>query len=1254
MLRKTVKVTMVGYQFRPSILEAVKKVNEVTNNSLNFKFYNTYDVDRKAIDLNDFVKDLSSSDIVLIDIRGGDEVSKLVVNTLKDLENTVVVFVGGSPEIISLTRLGSFSLHKFSSLRKNPVFKKFIKGEGLDYGKILRMRERFEKIGSKLPFGFLKHAKNYALLLKYYETPCVENYYGMFLLLLKEYGGVRVDVEIPEPKVLPRMGIMDFKTGEIFENLNEFLHQYEFKDKPLIGVLFYGGYHYDQSYPAARLLVEKLERLGYGAIPVFCSDLRYYLAIEKFFFKDEEPVIEALVDLIWFRLAGGPIGGDHKITLEVLSKLNVPILHGIHLSSRSIDEWRRSKEGIPPIETVTSVILPELDGRNEPIVTHAPKRRSVNGFKVEEYVAIEDRVEKLAKRLVKWVELRRKGNEEKRVAIIIYNYPPGEENLGKASYLDTFRSLTNLLRAMKERGYKITSVREDIKELLVTNGIVNSGEWILTVEKANKMLKVTLDEYVSWLKELPSSVVKRVIEEWGEPPGKIMTFGNSILIPGITLGNVFIGLQPSRGVHEDPTKIYHDKDLPPHHQYIAFYKWIKNKFKADAIIHLGTHGTLEFLPGKEVGLSSECFPDILIDDLPNIYVYHVVNPSESSIAKRRSYAAIVNHSSPPISVSELHGDLYEVERLIVEYFDTVQYDKERARKVEEKILEKAKKYDLGSNVEEIYDRIEEYKRSLIPKGLHVLGSKISPSDVLDYLTALSRYDRGGVRSLHRVLSEAYGFNYDEILTRPHGRAPNGKLYSEVLHEIEGEVRRIVRECVVEGKSVKALNLKVGDQELEKAVNFLRGVYKRILESDEMGSVLNALEGKFIQPGPGGDLIRTPEIFPTGRNTYQLDPTNIPTEIATERGEEIAERFLKEFHEKYGRYPKAVSVVLWAFETMKTGGETIAAIFRLLGVKPIWKSVYIRDIEVIPLSQLKRPRIDVVVTICGIFRDTFYNVVELLDKAFKTVANLDEPLELNYVKANVAEASKKYGNSSLFRIFGPPEGKYATSLTSLIESSEWSNESELVQAYLESMKFAYGERNRNVEARELFNFMLSNVDVVAQIRDTVEYEITDLDHYYEFLGGLTKTVERAKGRKPLTLIADTTKEKVKVEKAEEAVKRGVLTRTLNPKWLDSMLEHGYSGATKIADRVEYMLGLAATLGGIRNWMWNDAANKIVFDKERAEKFKKENPWAFRKVINRLLEAEKRGYWKADEEVLRRLRDEYLKLEDILEESCVEVR
>jgi len=1244
------KIVMVGYQLRPCLLDAVRRVNEALGDVLNFKFYNTYDVDSGLIDTRKFVEDLRSSKVVLLDVRGGDYVSKIICEELNTLKNTVIVFVGGSPEIINLTRLGSFSFKSFTSLREKPLLGKLFRKGRMDYGAVLRMRERFEKLGGKIPIGLLKHARNYSLLLKYYDTPSLENYYAMFLLLLREYCKVKVGINIPEPTVLPSIGVKNFKTGENFADVGQYIQNYSFKECPKIGILFYGGYHYDQSLPAAKLLAEKIESYGFGVVPVFCSDLRYYLAIEKCFFLDGEPIIEALIDLLWFRLAGGPIGGDHSITKNILLKLNVPILHGIHLSSKTVEEWLSSRHGIPPVEMVTTVILPELDGRNEPIVTHAVKKRTINGVRLEEYVAIEDRVERLAQRAARWVNLRGKSRGLRRVAIVLYNYPPGEENIGKAAYLNVFESLSRLLKALRDEGYIVTDTPsgKELRDLFISKGIVNSGEWIQTHSNLEGMIKVPVERYAEWLREIPEKPLRRILEEWGPPPGKVNVYGDSILIPGLIFGNVFIGLQPPRGIHEDPSKIYHDKDLPPHHQYVAFYKWILKEFNADAVIHLGTHGTLEFLPGKEAGLSSECFPDMLIADIPNIYVYHAVNSSESSIAKRRSYAVIVNHASPPVMVSGLYGDFQEIERLAAEYFEAQQYGREEVSRIAEKILDKASKYGLGSSVEEVYDRIQEYKRSIIPRGLHVLGDKLPLEDSVQYLTFLTRYDRGEAQSLHRLIIESEGLNYDEVLEKPHMMDSSGRTYAEILSKTEEMVKNILKDYIVKGLTPK---LKASESEVLKSLSFLKKIYEKIELSDEVGAVLKALNGEFVEPGPGGDFVRTPEVYPTGRNTYQLDPTNLPTEAAMERGRRIADEYLASFYEKYGRYPKTVSVVLWAFETMKTGGETLAVILHLLGVKPVWKSIYVRELEVIPLSELKRPRIDVVVTICGIFRDTFYNIVELLDKAFRKVAELNEPEDMNFVKANIKKIYGEYGENAKLRIFGPPEGQYATSLTSLIESSQWRSEVELVNAYLESMKFAYGEKMRCVESKELMKSLISNVELVTQIRDTVDYEITDLDHYYEFLGGLTKAVESEGGGRPMVLVADTAREIVKVEDAREYVKRGVVTRTTNPKWLDSMIEHGYNGVAKIADRVEYMVGLAATLGGVEDWMWRSIAENTVFNVERAERMRNINVWAFRKIISRLLEASKRGYWKADGKTIERLEEEYLKTEEILEEETV---
>ncbi|MCD6301532.1 MAG: cobaltochelatase subunit CobN, partial [Staphylothermus sp.] len=630
--------------------------------------------------------------------------------------------------------------------------------------------------------------------------------------------------------------------------------------------------------------------------------------------------------------------------------------------------------------------------------------------------------------------------------------------------------------------------------------------------------------------------------------------------------------------------------------------------------------------------SKDCAPDALIGCMPNIYVYNVINPSEASIAKRRSYAVIITHSPPPYQKYDPPEEIVSLEIKLKQYYEAKQFSEERANETLKEILIKAQKLGLGNNIDEIHDRLEEYKRSLLPRGLHVLGEKPSQDEVLDYLVFLTRRDLGENPSIHRLVAEAEGFNYDEILT--------GKK-RKLLQYIEDKVRRLLQLVLIDGQDVKKvieqLDLKNIDREkLTKTITYLKTIRENIESSNEIDSITRALNGEYIMPSPGGDPLRNPEIYPTGRNMYQLDPYNIPTSTAWRRGVEAAEALLKKYYEKHGKYPRTVSIVLWAFETMKTGGETLAMIFWLLGVKPIWKTPYVRDIEIIPLEELGRPRIDVLVTICGIFRDTFYNMVELLDKAFKKVANLNEPLDKNYVRANNMEIRKIQGIEYVPRIYGPPPDKYATELTTLIETGSWRTEEELAQAYYESMKYAYGVNIHGKEMGKTLASLAKNSEVAIQIRDTIDYDITDLDHYYEFLGGLSKYIETTRGEKPMILVADSTKENIQVEDINESIRRGVITRILNPKWINEMLKHKHHGGEKIATRVENLLGLAATTNQVENWVWDNIANKLVFNEESRQKIQENNPWAMKKIIEKLIEAHTRGYWKAKRERIDRLK------------------
>jgi cobaltochelatase CobN len=680
-----------------------------------------------------------------------------------------------------------------------------------------------------------------------------------------------------------------------------------------------------------------------------------------------------------------------------------------------------------------------------------------------------------------------------------------------------------------------------------------------------------------------------------------------------------IALQPARGFHERPDLIYHSKDVPPHHQYLAMYWWLREVFKADVIVHVGTHGTLEFTPGKEVLLSGECFPDLLIGDTPHVYIYNIDNPSEALIAKRRGYAVIINHMTPPFTIGELYEDYKTLKEMIEEYEEAKDVDPDRARLLSEEILKKAKELHVdGEDVEEIHINLGKYHRTIIPKGLHVLGKAWALDDVVEFITLLLRYDRE-FKSLHRAFAERRGWNYDEILRKD----------PEKLKQLEEEVKDAVAEY-----------LKTGRWRFDKIYrDFIDGIAQSLLVNREVEAFMNAIAGGYVEPGLAGDLIRTPDVLPTGRNSYGFDPRLIPSEVAYRRGAEIAENVLKAYKERYGKYPEAVGVIIWGIEAIRTRGEAVGEVLSYLGVRLKRRyGGWQWDLEVVPLEELGRPRIDVVINISGVFRDLFPHLIDLIDDAVRLVAGLDEPEDMNFVKRR---------RHIPYRIFGPAPGEYGVYLNRLIESSAWNEETDLARAYIFRMSHAYGRGIYGVEARAYFETLLKEVEVVTKVRDSHLHDIVDLDHYYEYLGGLAKSVEVVRGRKPEILVADTTGEYIEVEDISASIKRGLITRLLNPKWIEEMLKAGYHGAQHIAERVDNLMGLSATTGKVEDWMWRRVFQRYVAEEKYREWLRRVNPYALHSIASRIHEAYRRGYWKPTDEELKLLEEVITALERELE-------
>jgi cobaltochelatase CobN len=1178
-----VRILIISLIVNKSLVKAIEDVKEYADVKLIFA-HELHKVD----DLQSYVY---WADIVLIDVRG--DPSTLTELDYKDKD--VVVLVGGS-SLFTLAKLGSFRMSK-------------MKGANMSYGAnpesvkkwINRIQRIIEAMGKILPFGVFKDARSYIRIVKYWANGGYENYKNMLLFICKIKG---LDVEVEDPVEYPDYGLYHPDYGYDYEPQID-------PSKPTVGLIFYGGMHLESCIPTLR---EIIKRLNANIIPVHSDGIINLKAIKEYF-KDED--IDCIVSLLWFRLNGGPLGGDPRPTIEFLNEKKAKLFSPAIMLMQKIEDWEKSERGLDVLQTITAVELPEMDGGVEPI--------PVCGVKDCEVVPMVDRVDRFVSRVNRWLELKRKPNRDKRIAIIIYNYPPGEENLGSAAYIDTFASVERILERLEKEGCTVEKAK--IKDLFVERMLFNPK--LYPPEKI-ECPRMSFEEYLSYFNELPEECRRDVVECWGNPPGEIMVDGSSILIPGVILGNVFVGVQPSRPPldNEDPYSAIHDQTKPPHHQYIAFYKWIEKVFKADCVIHVGTHGLAEFMKGKEVGLSSKCFPDILIGAIPHLYIYHVINTSEASIAKRRLYGTLISYNSPPYTTSGLYEEYARLEEFLNEYREALSKDEPRAEIAKRKALELAEKLNLGGNLDEIEARLYEYKRSIIPKGLHVVGEEYSLDDLEDFITLVARYDRGEIKSLNRLIAEKRGLKYEEVLNDP-----------PKLKEIEEEAKEIVNRFL-KGERFP---------EYEKTLRYALEVAKKFEDNSlELENLVEGLNGRYIEPSVGGDVIRNPEVLPTGRNIYPFDPLKVPTESAVERGRKIAEITIKKYLEKHGKYPESVGVVLWGFETAKTYGETIAQILEYIGVRVVHVSPWEKKLEVIPIEELGRPRIDVVVTICGFFREMFPNIMELLDKAFRMVAELDEPEDTNFVKKHAKEMSN-YGELAKARIFGPTSTEYNTRLLQLVEDSVWNEEGDLAEAYISSMSYAYTKGYYSREAREVFENLLRKVDLVSQVRDSHDYEITDLDHYYEFFGGLSKSVEILKGEKPEMFIADTTMEIVKVENVKEAIGKGTVTRILNPKWIDEMLKHGFLGAQKIAERIENLLGLAATTNAVENWIWDKVAERFVFDEEIFERLKESNPYATKEILERLLEANKRGYWDADEEILEKLEDEYLELDGILEEE-----
>ena len=1155
------------------LANAARKLRQMVGDALQLKIYfATAELSQNKA--REMETDIARADAVFLDLMGSPPTVIEAVNQgCENCRGNVIPFGASARQYL---RLGSFTANSMG---------KSGSGNAPSMDMMKKMQSMAEAMGKIVP-GKMRDIRNYSLLMKYFQNSTPENMFNLLVLLLTEYGKVK---GLPDckPPVLPLpVALYSLPEREQFTDAAAYAKAQGHKAHlPNILLLFSAKAYPTENIGCVKALQDALKAdcnvyaVGMsGSFAEIEKELRGYL-------EQIPHGVDLILNCSPFRLAAGPMGGPAERGIQFLQEVDVPYLHPFFLTRRTETEWANSTSGCTPTETMLSIMLPELDGAIGTIPMGAmTEPRMDTDFDVEtsELIPIKERVRHIAARVKRQIALRKKPNGEKRVAIICYNYPPGEANLFGGAFLNTFESVSAILNRLREEGYVTSGMSAEALQQVFTAGrAVNSGKYETNWADA---IRYDAEKY-----RAPEEVLSR----FGEKPGTIMAENGTFFIPGVVDGNVFVGLQPARGAGADAENLYHDKTTPPHHQYVAFYQWVKEEFGADVIIHVGTHGTLEFLKGKESGMSGGCYPDLLVSELPHLYLYYCGNPAEAVIAKRRSHANLISYQPPVFEESELYGEYLELDTLLESCRQAQSLSPESAGEALEQVLKKARSLGLPEDAEDIERELYRMQHSLIPMGLHVFGTKYTEEEIAEYRSALEK----------RAREE----QSDDVAAA--------------------------------GQAAEAAR-----------------------DNYEMDGLMHALCGGYNTARLGGDIFRNPEVLPAGYNLYQFDPRLVPSKTAMERGRRIAENTLEAYRETHGTYPNSTAVILWGLETSRTQGETLGQILGYLGVRYAKNSrIWDQRFEPIPLEELGRPRIDVTINICGFFRDMFPMLIENLDDLFGVLFELDEPEEMNYFKGNsrlryerLVEEGYAPGEAkqlAIARFFGPPAGEYGTGLTDLIGERNWEEESQLGASFTASLRHVYSRRLHGKNIKGLYEDNLKQVEIVSQLRSNNEYEITDLDHYYEFFGGLAKSVELVRGKKAEMYITDTTGHTPITETVDRSIARGLRTRLLNPKWINGMLEHRYHGAQKIADRFENIMGLTALTGAVDPRFYDELEACYVEDEELRRRMEENNPHAYMKILEHMYEYHDRGYWQASQEQLERIRRAYLEVEGDIEDSIL---
>jgi magnesium chelatase subunit H len=1082
-----------------------------------------------------------------------------------------MIGVISAKEVVSLTRMGELDMLKPASgaMKLLKKLRGSSKPNANSGHKQMTMLRRLPKILRFIP-GKAQDLRAWFLTMQYWLGGSDDNVEQMIRFLVGRYSS-QSDLhgaEAEAPIDYPELGLYhpDLPHNGITTDLAD-LPQPE---NPIatVGLLMMRSYilasdtaHYDG-------VIRQMQAAGLAVVPAFAGGLDGRPAISEYFTNDR---VDAMVSLTGFSLIGGPAYNDSAAAVEVLRDLDLPYIAAHPIEFQTLGQWAASGGGLGPVETTMLVALPEIDGATNPTVFGG--RHGAEGCQGCSHMCqasacqkamapCHERIASLVEKTARLAVLRRKANRDKRISVVLFGFPPNAGAVGTAAYLSVFESLYNTLSTLKSEGYQVdlpASV-DDLRAAVLKGNAAQYGQ------EANVADIVDADTI---LRNTPP--LAAIEAAWGPAPGKVQSNGRGVFILGAHFGNVFVGVQPTFGYEGDPMRLLFETGFAPTHAFAQFYLWLRNTFKADAILHFGMHGALEFMPGKQAGLGARDWPDRLIGEVPNIYLYASNNPSEATLAKRRSNAVTVTHLTPPLAASGLYKGLSELKDSLSRYRSLAPDAHERAD-LAALIAMQAEAVDLdGSDPDHLWLTLLETETALIPDGLHVMGRPMGDAERAEHLRVMAETDP---ETLDRV---------DHLLQEDH----------------------------------------------------------------ELPALMRALSARYIAPVAGGDLIRSPDVLPTGRNIHAFDPFRMPTAFAMQDGAKQAQRLL----DAAGDLPRSVAIVLWGSDNIKSDGGPIAQAMALMGAVPRFDGYgRLCGADLIPLTELGRPRIDVVMTLSGIFRDLLPLQTRMLAEAAYKAATADEPCAENFIRAHALDYAQKMGcdiEDAALRVFSNAEGAYGSNVNALVDSGAWGEEDELADAYEARKSFAYGRDGKAKKNASLLQAALGDVDLAYQNLESVELGVTTVDHYFDTLGGISRAVKRAKGSDAPVFIGDQTRGAGIVRSLQDQVALETRSRSLNPKWFEGMLKHGHEGVRQIEAQVTNTLGWSATTGQVEPWVYQRLSETFVLDEEMRRRLSALNPQASVRMANRLLEAFERNYWQPDDETLAALQASADELEDRLE-------